>query len=74
MTFTNTSNAPVVRVALNADATGTTSWCAAVTTSPATIPYSGFTQACYTPGGAVYAKQPIVSVQLSVPGGATSVR
>jgi hypothetical protein len=72
VTFTNTSAAPVVRVALNADATGTTSWCAPVTTSPATIPYTSFTQACYTPGGAAYAKQPIMSIQLSVPGGATS--
>ena len=72
VTFTNTSNAPVVRVALNADAAGTTSYCAAVTTSPATIKYSAFTQACYNPGGAAYAKTPIVSVQLSVPGGATT--
>jgi hypothetical protein len=73
VTFTNTSAAPVVRVALNADAAGTTSYCAAVTTSPATIKYSAFTQACYNTGGAAYAKTPIVSVQLSVPGGATTV-
>jgi len=73
VTFTNTSSAPTVRVALNADSTGTTSWCAAVTTSPATVAYTAFTQQCYnTPTGAAYAKQPIVSVQLSVPGGATS--
>jgi hypothetical protein len=72
VTFTNTSAAPVIRVALNADAAGTTSWCAPVTSSPATIPYSSFTQACYNAGGAAYALQPIVSVQLSVPGGATS--
>jgi hypothetical protein len=73
VTFTNTSSAPTVRVALNADSTGTTSWCAAVTSSPATVAYSSFTQQCYnTPPGAAYAKQPIVSVQLSVPGGATS--
>jgi hypothetical protein len=72
VTFTNTSAAPVVRVALNADAAGTTSYCAAVTASPATIKYSAFTQACYNPGGAAYAKTPIVSVQLSVPGGATT--
>jgi hypothetical protein len=72
VTFTNTSSAPTVRVALNADATGTTSWCAVAPSSPATILYSAFTQACYNPGGAAYAKQPIVSVQLSVPGGATS--
>src|SRR5450631_521684 len=73
VTFTNTSSAPTVRVALNADSTGTTSWCAAVTSSPATVAYTAFTQQCYnTPPGAAYAKQPIVSVQLSVPGGATS--
>jgi hypothetical protein len=72
VTFTNTSAAPTVRVALNADSTGTTSWCAPVTTSPATIKYTAFTEQCYnaTPGAA-YAKQPIVSVQLSVPGGAS---
>ncbi|HTB61700.1 MAG TPA: hypothetical protein VLC06_27760 [Polyangia bacterium] len=73
VTFTNTSNAPTVRVALNADAAGTTSYCAAVTSSPATIKYSAFTEQCYnaTPGPA-YAKTPIISVQLSVPGGATT--
>ncbi len=71
VTFTNGSSAPVIRVALNADAAGTTSYCAAVTTSPATIKYTAFTQQCYatTPGPA-YAKTPIISVQLSVPGGA----
>jgi hypothetical protein len=69
VTYTNTGNAPVVRVALNADANGTTSYCAAVTSSPATIKYSAFTQQCYntTPGPA-YTKTGIVSVQLSVPG------
>jgi hypothetical protein len=73
VTFTNTGASPTVRVALNADSTGTTSWCAPVTTSPATIKYSAFTQQCYnaTPGPA-YMKQAIVSVQLSVPGGAMS--
>jgi hypothetical protein len=72
VTYTNTGNSSVVRVALNADATGTTSWCAPVTASPATIKYSAFTQQCYnaTPGPA-YMKQGIVSLQLSVPGGAT---
>jgi hypothetical protein len=71
VTYTNTGNSPVVRVALNADAAATTSWCAPVTSSPANIKYSAFTQQCYnaTPGPA-YAKQGIVSVQLSVPGGA----
>ena len=74
VTFTNTSAAPVVRVALNADAAGATSYCAAVTSSPATVKYSAFTQQCYNPTpGPAYAKTPIVSVQLSVPGGATSV-
>ena len=73
VTYTNTSNSPTVRVLLSADATGTTSWCATVTTSPATIKYSAFTQQCYnTPPGAAYNKQGIVSVELSVPGGATT--
>ncbi len=73
VTYTNASSAPVVRVALNADATGTTSWCAIATGSPANIKYSAFTQQCYntTPGPA-YTKQPLVSVQLSVPGAAAS--
>jgi len=71
--FTNASSS-TVRIALNADATGATSWCYTATASPATIPYSSFTQQCYnttTPGPA-YAKQAIMSVQLSVPGGATT--
>jgi hypothetical protein len=73
VTFTNTSSAPVVRVALNADAAGATSWCAPATTSPATILYSAFTQQCYNPTpGPAYMKQPIISVQLSVPGGTAS--
>jgi hypothetical protein len=33
------------------------------------IPYGSFTQQCYnTPPGTAYAKQPIMSVQLNIPG------
>jgi hypothetical protein len=72
VTYTNTS-ASTVRVALNADATGTTSWCYTATSSPVTIPYTSFTEQCYdTTPGTAYAKQGIISVQLSVPGAATS--
>ena len=72
VTFTNTSGSKI-RVQLNADATGTTFWCADVTTSPATLAYSAFTQQCYnTPPGPAYAKAPIQSVSLSVPGGAAA--
>jgi hypothetical protein len=73
VTYTNTSAAPTVRVALNVDAAGATSYCAAVTSSPATIKYTAFTEQCYNPmPGPAYAKTPIISVQLSVPGGPTS--
>ena len=69
VTFTNTS-ASKIRVQLNADSTGTTFWCADVTTSPAVIPYTSFTQQCYnTPTGPAYAKGAIQSIALSVPGG-----
>jgi hypothetical protein len=70
--FTNASSS-TLRVQLNADSTGATFWCTSVTTSPVTIPYTAFTQQCYntTPGPA-YAKQPIQSVSLSVPGGAAA--
>jgi hypothetical protein len=71
VTYTNSSSSPTVRVALNADSTGATSWCYTTTGSPATIPYTSFTEQCYnTPPGTAYGKQGIVSVQLSVPGGA----
>jgi hypothetical protein len=72
VSFTNSSGG-TVRVALNADTAGATSWCYTTTATSGTIPYSSFTQQCYnTPPGAAYAKQPIVTVQLSVPGAATS--
>ncbi len=72
VTFTNTSGSKI-RVQLNADATGTTFWCADVTTSPASIPYASFTQQCYnTPPGPAYTKTAIQSVSLAVPGGATA--
>jgi hypothetical protein len=47
---------------------GTTTWCANLTSGTA-IPYTSFAQECYnTPAGAAYAKQPINSIQISIPG------
>jgi hypothetical protein len=70
--FTNTTGG-IIRVALNADTAGVTSWCYTTTSTAAVIPYSSFTEQCYnTPPGPAYAKQPIVTVQLSAPGAATS--
>src|SRR5262249_39464299 len=76
VSFANSSTASVLRVQLAADTTGTTFWCYTVTgTSPLTIPYTSFTQQCYaTPTGPAYAKQPILSVQLSVPGDSTGAK
>jgi hypothetical protein len=70
--YTNSSSS-TVRVALNADANGTTSYCYTTSSSPATIPYGSFTQQCYNPTpGPAYQKTGIVNVQLSVPGAATT--
>jgi hypothetical protein len=55
---------------------GTTIWCYGITgASPVTIPYASFNTKCYdTPAdGTAYAKNPISSFQLQVPGGAAAV-
>ncbi len=74
VTFANSSATTTLRAQLVGDATGTIIWCANVTgASPVMIPYSMFTKACYnTPPGAAYAKEPIASVQLNIPGEATA--
>ncbi len=65
VTFTKTSGPATIRVQL---AAGSTRWCAALTTSPATIPYTMFNTACWDNSGTAYAKQPIDTVQLVIPG------
>ncbi len=45
-----------------------TTWCANLTSGTA-IPYSSFTQECYSiPPGAAYAKQPISAIEIEIPG------
>ncbi len=65
-----TSTGPAVRVQI---AAGSTRWCAPLTSSPATIPYTMFNTECWEGGmGTAYAMQPIDAVQLIVPGGAAA--
>jgi hypothetical protein len=65
----NTSTGPLpVRVQLTG--TGSTFWCYTLPgASPVTIPYSSFNTACWDGSGTAYAKQPITSIELVVPGG-----
>ena len=37
-----------------------------------TIPYAMFNKACWDNSGAAYAKEPFMSLQMSVPGGAAA--
>jgi hypothetical protein len=48
---------------------GATRWCATLTASPATIPYTMFNTACWDGSGTAYAKQPIEAFLLVAPGG-----
>jgi hypothetical protein len=58
-----------LRIQLNADATGTLFWCAPLpATGPATIPYASLMTQCWGTTGTAYAKQPIIAVELSLPG------
>jgi hypothetical protein len=74
--FVNSSATSTLRAQLVGDAAGTTIWCytvPATATSPVTIPYAMFTKQCYNmPPGAAYAKEPITSVQLNIPGDTTA--
>jgi hypothetical protein len=74
VSFTNSSATTTLRVQLAADATGTTFWCYTVTgASPVTIPYAMLRTMCWdTTMGTAYAKQPVMSIQLSIPGDATA--
>ncbi len=58
---------PKMRAQLGA---GSTTWCADLTSGTA-IAYTAFTQECYNRPGAAYAKQPIASIRISIPGAAT---
>ena len=71
VTYTKVSGPATIRIQIQ-DAT--TRWCANLTASPATIPYTMFNTACWEPtSGVAYAKQPITQVQLVAPGEATAV-
>ena len=73
VTYTKVSGPTTIRVQIQ-DAT--TRWCAPLTTSGATIPYTSFNTMCWEtapPATGAYAKQPITQVQLVAPGGETAV-
>jgi hypothetical protein len=69
VTFSASTGGLPLRAQLNG-ASG--SWCYTITgASPATIPYASFNSACWDGSGTAYAKTPIQSFQLVVPGAAT---
>jgi hypothetical protein len=63
--YTKAAGPAAIRVQLGA---GTSRWCANLTASPQTIPYGMFNSACWDNSGTAYAKQPIETVQLILPG------
>ena len=68
ITYTKTAGPAVIRAQITS-AGGATRWCATLTASPATIPYTMFNTTCWEPAsGTAYAKQPIEAVQLVAPG------
>jgi len=69
VTYTKVSGPATIRVQIQA---GTSRWCANLSASPATIPYTTFNTACWDTSGTAYAKQPIEALQLVVPGGPTA--
>jgi hypothetical protein len=71
--YTNTGASAIVRVQISAGSAATTRWCAPLTSASATIPYAMFNTECWEGGaGTAYAMQPIDTVQLIIPGGATA--
>ena len=75
VTYTNTGASPTVRVQISSGSSDATRWCATLTTSPATIPYTMFNTKCWNTaetGAAAYAKTPIDTVQLVLPGADTA--
>lgn len=73
VTYTNTSATPVVRFQIQSGSSASTRWCAPLTGSPATIPYTSFNTECWEGGaGVAYAKQAIDQAMLVIPGGAAA--
>jgi hypothetical protein len=71
VTYGNVGASEIVRVQISAGSAATTRWCAPLVTSGAVIPYAMFNTQCWEGGtGTAYAKQPIDTLQLIVPGGA----
>jgi len=73
VTFTATTGGLPLRLQLGADMTGAVFWCYTIASPAAgtvTVPYAMFNKACWDNSGAAYAKEPIMSMELSVPGGA----
>jgi hypothetical protein len=58
---------PAMRVQL----VGAKQWCAPLTSGTA-IPYASFKTECWGTAGTAYAKEPIESIQISIPGGAAA--
>jgi hypothetical protein len=75
VTFTASTGGLPLRLQLGADTTGSVFWCYTVT-APAsgsvTVPYAMFNRTCWDNAGAAYNKEPIVSFQMVVPGGAAA--
>jgi hypothetical protein len=70
VTYTKTAGPATIRVQIQtAGGASATRWCANLTASPATIPYSMFNTQCWDNLGTAYAKQPIEAIQLVAPGG-----
>jgi nuclear pore complex protein Nup62 len=67
VTYTKTAGPMVIRAQITS-AGGATRWCATLTTSGMTIPYTTFNTACWDNSGTAYAKQAIEAVQLVAPG------
>jgi hypothetical protein len=75
VTFTASTGTLPLRLQLAADMTGAVFWCYTIATPSAgtvTVPYAMFNKTCWDNMGAFYAKEPIMSIQMSVPGGATA--
>jgi len=71
VSFTATTGGLPLRVQFSSGSSSF--WCYTVTgASPVNIPYSQFNTACWDNSGTPYTKQPIQSIQLLVPGGATA--
>ena len=71
VSFSASTGGLPVRVQLST--AGSTFWCYTTTgASPVNVPYASFNTACWDNSGTAYSKQPIQSIQLVVPGGATA--